>query len=345
VEFGIFTQFDLRSDRTVHDSICEWVDTALEADQMGVDCFWLGEFHFRKFTPLSAPLIVASSIAARTRHMKVGVAVQLLPLANPVRLAEECAMLDHLSGGRFVYGVGRSSFLDSYQGYGVDYGLSRSMFAEALDVLRLAWGDEPFTFEGEYFRFHNVNVVPKPYQRPHPEIRVACESRASFPMMGGMQVPIMIRPLYELADLRSLLDDYEAARTNAGASPHGHITLQNTAYVAETGARAREEARESTLHERQISILQRSGRYADAEAAARGAALAPGQGGEPTYEDIIRRRMYGAPEEVAERLHEYRETLGIDAISLNINPGGQIPHDRVLNSVRLLMEKVAPEFK
>jgi alkanesulfonate monooxygenase SsuD/methylene tetrahydromethanopterin reductase-like flavin-dependent oxidoreductase (luciferase family) len=160
-----------------------------------------------------------------------------------------------------------------------------------------------------------------------------------------MQVPIMIRPLYELSELRSLLDEYHAARTSAGASTRGHVTLQNTAYVAETGAHAREEARESTLHERQISILQRSGRYADAEAAARAAALAPGQGGEPTYEDIIRRRLYGAPEEVVERLHEYRETLGIEAISLNINPGGQIPHDRVLNSVRLLMEKVAPEFK
>jgi alkanesulfonate monooxygenase SsuD/methylene tetrahydromethanopterin reductase-like flavin-dependent oxidoreductase (luciferase family) len=238
VEFGVFTQFDLRRDRSVHDSISEWVDTALEADQMGVDCFWLGEFHFRKFTPLSAPLIVASSIAARVKRMKVGVAVQLLPLANPVRLAEECAMLDHLSCGRFVYGVGRSSFLDSYQGYGVDYALSRAMFAEALTVLRLAWGDEPFSFEGEYFNFHNVNVVPKPYQKPHPEIRVACESRASFPMMGGMQVPIMIRPLYELTDLSSLLDEYHAARADAGASPRGHVTLQNTAYVAETSARA-----------------------------------------------------------------------------------------------------------
>ena len=163
--------------------------------------------------------------------------------------------------------------------------------------------------------------------------------------MHWWRCPVSTHPLYELSELRSLLDDYEAARANAGASPRGHVTLQNTAYVAETSARAREEARESTLHERQVSILQRSGRYADAEAAARGAALAPGQGGEPTYEDIIRRRLYGAPEEVVERLQEYRQTLGIDAISLNINPGGQIPHDRVLNSVRLLMEKVAPQFK
>jgi len=344
VEFGIFTQFDVRNERSVHDSITEWVDTAIEADAMGVDCFWLAEFHFRKFTPLSAPLIVASAIAARTRRMKVGIAVQLLPLANPIRLAEDCAMLDHLSGGRFVYGVGRSSFLDSYQGFGVDYALSRSMFAEALNVLRLAWGEEPFTFEGEYFNFHNVNVVPKPYQQPHPEIRVACESRASFPLMGGMQVPIMIRHQYELAELKSLLGEYVEARQQAGAAGRGHVTLQTTAYLAETGDRARSEARESTLHERQIAILQRSGRYADAEAAARAAALAPGQGGEPAYEDIIKRRLYGAPEEVIDRLHEYRETLGIDAISLNINPGGQIPRDRVRNSVRLLMEKVAPAF-
>ena len=211
-------------------------------------------------------------------------------------------------------------------------------------MLRLAWGDEPFSFEGEFFTFHNVNVVPKPYQQPHPELRVACESRASFPMMGGMQVPITIRPLYELSEMRTLLDEYAAARRDAGAASRGHVTLQTTAYLAETSARARAEAEQSTLHERQVSILQRSGRYADAEAAARAASLEPGQGGEPSYADIIKRRLYGAPEEVVERLHEYKETLGISAVSLRARFGileqgerGSISSgDQLLGAVELI---------
>ena len=155
-------------------------------DELGIDCFWLAEFHFRPHTPLSAPLVVGSTIAARTKRIKVGLGVQLLPLANPLRLAEECATLDHLSGGRLVYGIGRSSFVDSYQGYGIDYEESRPMFFEALEVMRRAWGVEPFSYEGQYYHFQNVNVIPKPYQQPHPPIRIACEARSSFPIMGKL---------------------------------------------------------------------------------------------------------------------------------------------------------------
>src|ERR671938_1268513 len=118
MEFGTFTGFNVREGQTEHDAFVEWTGLARTADELGVDCFWLAEFHFRPNTPLSAPLVVASAIAARTERIKVGLGVQLLPLANPLRLAEETATLDQLSQGRLVYGIGRSSFLDGYQGYG-----------------------------------------------------------------------------------------------------------------------------------------------------------------------------------------------------------------------------------
>src|SRR5919206_975524 len=164
MEFGTFTGFPVREGQSEHSAFDEGLAFAELADALGVDCFWLAEFHFRPHTPLSAPLLVGSAVAARTRRIRIGLGVQLLPLANPLRLAEECATLDHLSGGRLVYGIGRSSFVDSYQGYGVDYGASRPMFFEALEVMRRAWGEGPFSFEGQHYQFHEVNVVPKPYQ-------------------------------------------------------------------------------------------------------------------------------------------------------------------------------------
>jgi alkanesulfonate monooxygenase SsuD/methylene tetrahydromethanopterin reductase-like flavin-dependent oxidoreductase (luciferase family) len=337
VEFGVFCQVDVREGRSEYEAFKEWLDLACIADDLSIDCFWLAEFHFRPNTPLSAPLLVGSAIAAKTRRVNVGIAVQILPLANPLRLAEECATLDHLSAGRFVYGIGRSSFVDSYQGYNVDYEQSRPMFFEALDVMRKAWGEGPFSYEGQYYKFRNVNVVPKPYQKPHPRIRVACESRASFPLMGKLGFPIMIRHQMEIAEIQGLLKQYEDERRLAGFSGPNQVTLQTTAYLAETTQRALSEPQSSTLFERRLR-LQREGREGDAEAVVRL------RGPEPDYAELIQRRLYGTPEEIVDRLQEYRETLGITGVSLNVNPGGQIPYDRVVNSLRLLSERVAPHL-
>jgi alkanesulfonate monooxygenase SsuD/methylene tetrahydromethanopterin reductase-like flavin-dependent oxidoreductase (luciferase family) len=340
MEFGTFTGFYVREDRTEHDAFEEWMRFAAVADALGVDCYWLAEFHFRPHTPLSAPLVVGAAVAARTKRIKVGLGVQLLPLANPLRLAEECATLDHLSGGRFVYGIGRSSFIDSYQGYGVDYEASRPMFFEALEVMRRAWGDGPFSYEGQHYQFHDVNVVPKPYQRPHPPIRIACESRASFPLMGRLGFPILIRHQMEIPELQQLLKEYAAARHAAGFTGPTEVTLQANCYLAETTERALAEAEYSTMRDRRIMRERLGGRSGDAEAAARSASLRA----DTNYADLARRLLYGTPEAIADRLLEYQETLGITGVSLNMNPGGQIPYERVVNSLRLLMERVAPRL-
>ena len=338
MEFGVFCQLDRREGLTEHETFEEWLGLAEVADELGFDCFWLAEFHFRPHSIVSAPLVLASAIASRTRRIKVGIAVQLLPLANPVRLAEECATLDHVSNGRFVYGIGRSSFLDSYRGYNVDYELSRPMFFEALEVMRKAWGDEPFSYEGEYYRFQNINVVPKPYQKPHPPVRIACESRATFQMMGKLGFPIMIRHQMEFPELHGLLGEYKAERHLAGFAGVNEVTLQSTCYLAETMEQAVSEPKATTLHERRIARLTRGGLEGDAEAASR-------LGGEAEYEDLLRRRLYGTPESIADRLQEYEDILGVTAVSLNMNPGGQLPYDRVLNSLRLFAQKVAPNFR
>jgi alkanesulfonate monooxygenase SsuD/methylene tetrahydromethanopterin reductase-like flavin-dependent oxidoreductase (luciferase family) len=340
MEFGTFTGFAVREGWPEHAAFEEGLQLAEAADQLGVDCFWLAEFHFRPHTPLSAPLVVGSAIAARTSRTKVGLGVQLLPLANPLRLAEEAATLDHLSGGRFVYGIGRSSFVDGYQGYGINYEESRPMFFEALEVLRRAWADRPFSFEGEYYTYTNVNVVPKPYQKPHPPIRIACESRASFPLMGKFGFPILIRHQMELAELQDLLRRYEHERHQAGFSGPNDVTLQANCYVAETEDKARSEPEYSTMRDRRLLRERIGGREGDQEASARLAALRA----DVPYEQLLGRLLYGTPEAIVDRLRQYQQTLGITGVCLNINPGGQIPFDRVLNSLRLLMERVAPEF-
>lgn len=337
MEFGIFSAFNVREGSDEHAAFEEWVRLAEIADGLGVDCYWLAEFHFRPHTPLSAPLVVGSAIASRTHRIKIGMGVQLLPLANPLRLAEEAATLDHLSGGRLVYGIGRSSFVDGYRGYGIDYEQSRPRFFEAVEIMRRAWREGPFSFDGEYYRFHDVNVVPKPFQKPHPPIRVACESRASFALMGDLGYPILLRHQMEIPELQDLLEQYASARRAIGdTSPNG-VTLQASCYLADTTERARAEAEYSTVRDRKLALMTRAGLEGDAEAGARLAV-------EVKYEQLLPRLLFGTPEEIVDRIAEYQETLGITGLSLNVNPGGQIPFEKVVNSVRLLMERVAPHF-
>jgi len=340
MEIGMFAQCYVREGQTAHDAFEESIELAQLADDLGVDCYWLAELHFRPHTPLSAPLVLGSTIAARTKRMKVGIGVQLLPLANPLRLAEECAMLDHVTEGRLIYGIGRSSFVDGYQGYGVDYEESRPMFFEALEVLRRAWGDEPFSFEGQYFNFHNVNVIPKPYQRPHPPIRIACESRASFPMMGKFGFPILMRHQMELSELAELLGAYEDERHKAGFEGPNNVTLQMNCYLAETAEQARSDVEYSALRDRRVARQFQGGREGDAEAAVRLSRLRETL----SFEDVAKRALYTTPEEAVDRLQEYREAIGITGVSLNMNPGGQVPHEKVVSAIRLLMERVAPRL-
>jgi alkanesulfonate monooxygenase SsuD/methylene tetrahydromethanopterin reductase-like flavin-dependent oxidoreductase (luciferase family) len=288
---------------------------------------------------LASPLVGASAVAARTTRIRVGLAVQVLPLANPLRVAEEAAIVDHISEGRLIFGVGRSSFLESYQGYNVDYAESRALFSESLEIIQRAWGEAPFSYTGEYYTFHDVNVVPKPYQQPHPPIRVAVESRDTFALVGKLGLPIFIRHQMDVPELQHLLKQYQEERHAAGFSGPNDVILQIAAYVAETADQARSEPEASTMRQRRL-VREALHHTADQEAFERLKRLS-----EVSYDEVLHRVAYGTPEAVVERLQEYRETLGITGVSLDVNPGGQLPYDRVVHSIRVLTEKVMPQFK
>src|SRR6202030_1705904 len=155
-EFGIFHEFTRSAGQTDAEAFGQSFAQVDAAERWGLDALWLAELHFApERSVASAPLVLASAIAARTRRMHIGIAVQVLPLCHPLRLAEEVATLDHVSNGRLIFGVGRSGFPRIYEAYGVPYGESRERFAEVLEVLRRSWSDERFSFEGRFYKFRN----------------------------------------------------------------------------------------------------------------------------------------------------------------------------------------------
>src|SRR4030088_1956280 len=159
MEFGMFHEFPSLPGRSETEAFDEAIEQVDAAERWGLDVMWLAEIHFApERTYLSAPLAIASAIAARTRRMKIGIAVQVLPLCHPLRLAEEVATLDHISDGRLIFGVGRSGFPRTYEACGIAYGESRERFAEVLEILKRSWSNERFSFAGSYYAFRDIAI-------------------------------------------------------------------------------------------------------------------------------------------------------------------------------------------
>ena len=169
MEFGMFHEFQALPGEAPAQSFANSFAQVDAAERWGLDAMWLAELHFNpERSVLGAPLILAAAIAARTKNMKIGTAVTVLPLCHPLRLAEEIATIDHLAQGRLIFGAGRSGFAHTYKTYGVDYGESRERFAETLHIVKRAFAEERFSHQGKYFTFNNVRLSPKPWRQPWP---------------------------------------------------------------------------------------------------------------------------------------------------------------------------------
>jgi alkanesulfonate monooxygenase SsuD/methylene tetrahydromethanopterin reductase-like flavin-dependent oxidoreductase (luciferase family) len=342
MNFGMFTDFHVRQNMSQAEAFDESFRQVEEAEKLGIDSVWLSEHHFSpERSVLASPLVIASSIATRTQRVRIGLAVQVLPLTNPLRIAEEAATVDHISKGRFDFGVGRSGLTRYYQGYNVPYAESRSRFLEALDIITQAWTQEQFSYTGDHFAFHNVTVVPKPYQNPHPPIRVALASAETFSLVGRMGHAIFVSANTPIPQLQERLALYRQARQEAGHTGPADIALRIPAYVAESAELARSEPEASTMHAIRYAATELITTAANPEIAVRMQRIA-----NTPYDDILKQRvLYGTSEAVVNRLQEYQDALGITGVVLEMNYGGRIPYERVINSVRLLAEKVAPRFK
>jgi alkanesulfonate monooxygenase SsuD/methylene tetrahydromethanopterin reductase-like flavin-dependent oxidoreductase (luciferase family) len=348
MEFGIFHEFPSiagQPDSAAFDQAFELVDGA---ERWGLDALWLAELHFDPARAvLSSPLCVASAIAARTKRMKIGIAVQVLPLCHPLRLAEEAATVDQLSRGRLIFGVGRSGVAATYEAYGVPYAESRDRFAEVLDIVQLAWTQERVSYEGRFYRFANVRVTPRPFQQPMPDIRVAATSPDTFVSIGKQGKPIFVAVRYETADeIAPLVNAYRAAYREAGHPGAGQVFLRVPAYIAATDKRARAEAEASFMHffRQQANLLADSAKRAGVDGADRRAATAARLQA-MSYEDALAGTvLVGSPEAVSDKLDGLQAQLGLDGVLMELNCGGKITHTQVKSALKLLCQQVMPRF-
>ncbi len=345
MKFGLHYQLPCRDFQSPVQRYRDTLEQATYAEALGFESVWPVEQHFDPdLSILPAPLLLLAALAERTRKLRLGIAIVLVPLSHPIRLAEEIATLDVLSNGRVEFGVGRGSLPEHFTGFGISQSESRDRFLEALEIIRQAWTNERLSYNGRFFQIGEVAVVPKPVQQPYPPIRVAANSPDTFELMGQLGLPIFVAAqVNPFPRIREYLPIYRAARAAAGHPDHGpeDVTVLIPTYVAESRVQVRQEMEPSIMR-----WLQSVGaRYANRDV------------GPPLMRERlerIRRMTYeqacemmavlDTPEACVERLQQFREDFNMGRLICWFNQGGLVPHAQVMRSMELFAAKVMPHF-
>ncbi len=349
MEFGSFMEFHTRPGLTQSDAFNEGFSHIQTAESLGLDGVWMAESHFNpQRSVLSAPLVLGAAIAGRTNTIKIGTAVHVIPLGNPIRMAEEAATLDQVSQGRFEYGVGRSGFPGSYEGYGMAYGESRARFYEYLEIIRGAWMSDNFSYEGDFYKYDEVCLTPKPFQQPHPPFRIAATTTDTFPLLGELGYPIFVgvRGL-GASQVAEQVEMYKQAWGDAGHAGPTDISLRIPVYVSDTvedGVATPENSfmkQFKRLGSQLAASVSRAGTDPREDRAERSSQLA-----EINWNEVRKEKVaVGTPDMVVEQLARLRDQLSLTGVVAEFNAGEEIPPEKIESSLKLFCEEVMPALK
>jgi alkanesulfonate monooxygenase SsuD/methylene tetrahydromethanopterin reductase-like flavin-dependent oxidoreductase (luciferase family) len=342
MRFGFFDQLPCAEGFTERQRYRDIIAQIALGDALGFDTAWLGELHFsRAFSLLSDPLMVLAAAAQRTARIRLGTAVTLLPLHNPVKIAEEAAICDILSDGRLELGCGRGTAPLHYAGYDIPQEQSRERFEEVLDFLIAAWTSERFSFRGKYFRAQDLTIVPRPLQQPHPPLRIAANSPDTFPFAARRGLSIFATPLINPPD--KLLEGLAVYRESL---PNGDTALAFPVHVADSREEARADSEAGLLRflREAAERLRPLGDHDIKSFEAFRQVLARIE--RVTFADMDREMgVFGDPAYCIERVRALQAQYGMDEFICYFNQGGVMDHALVRKSMTRFAREVMPHCR
>ena len=213
-------------------------------DRGGFDAVWLAEHHFTTFSVCPSVHMLGTLAAARTKRLRIGTAVSLAALYHPLRLAEEVALLDMLSGGRVNWGAGRGFAHSEFNAFGIPPEESSERFREAVEIVLRAWTQERLSFQGAHFNFDGIEVLPKPLQQPYPPTWMAATSETAIDWAASRGFSILMDPHASMTDLGNKRRRYAQKLAEAGFSDDGRdIPMARLLALAPTTSEAEAIAR------------------------------------------------------------------------------------------------------
>jgi alkanesulfonate monooxygenase SsuD/methylene tetrahydromethanopterin reductase-like flavin-dependent oxidoreductase (luciferase family) len=348
MQFGYFTLSDNHyadNRRSANQLVADILDEALYAEEVGLNSAWIGEHHFSTLGVLSCPDLVLAQVAARTKRIRLAPAVTVLPLHHPIRVAEQWASLDLLSGGRVDFAAGRGYDRREYAPFHVSFEDNQSIFEEGMEIVRQLWAsDGPISHRGKHYRFDDVAITPRPVQRPIPAY-VASFSKPSIELAARLGCNLIVAPFaaaMTFGGLKQVHDLYSEACARHG-NPPGRLMCSYFLHLADTPAE------QHAARVRQIRY------YKECAAAA-----FPGdpKTAPPSYRcflDIVDRLHKVGPEDLTENsvllgsAAQITDTLkkvemaGIAEVILYVNVGLK-PHPQVKDEMARFAAEVAPNF-
>jgi alkanesulfonate monooxygenase SsuD/methylene tetrahydromethanopterin reductase-like flavin-dependent oxidoreductase (luciferase family) len=274
-------------------------------DRAGFDAVWLAEHHFSSFSVCPSVHMMGVLAAARTTRLRIGTGVSLAPFYHPLRLAEEVALLDVLSGGRVNWGAGRGFARVEFENFGVPPDESASRFRETVEIVLRAWTDERLSFAGKHFHFEDVEVLPKPLQKPHPPVWMAATSESALDWAAGCGFSILMDPHASADEIGRKRRHYAERLEAAGFSMEGReLPVARLVALADTTAKAVEIARRGAqwIVDSYFGATHRPVGVADP--------AAPGADPVQRYLDEV--ILHGTPEAVLDQILKLREEIGLN---------------------------------
>ncbi len=353
VRFGTYYFLQAPPGRADADILRDEVDQMVLSEELGFDSIWLTEHHYADYGLSSAPSVLLATVAARTRRIRLAIAVYVIPFHHPLRLAEETATLDILSGGRLTVGLGRGNRPMEFFGHGIPQQESRTRMEEGVEVLLQAWTEERVNFAGKHWCIENVPVYPKPTQKPHPPLAFAVTSaetiawtaRHGYAMLSsGLGTP--------LPQILKNRDAYVQGLHEGGCTQLQieellrRWVVTKHVYVAPTDAEARADAQGPEMWYRDAFIrsLSADDLVGLDPSVYEGANAMISRLRAQTWEDLVDSALViGSPETVAARVAEL-QAAGVGEMVCWMNFGG-LPPEKVRRSMRLFAEEVAPKFQ
>jgi alkanesulfonate monooxygenase SsuD/methylene tetrahydromethanopterin reductase-like flavin-dependent oxidoreductase (luciferase family) len=348
MDFGYFTLSDnhyLNNTRAPNQFVADITAEAILADRLGMHSAWIGEHHFSTLGVLSCPDLVLAYVAAQTQHIRLAPAVTVLPLHHPIRVAEQWASLDLLSGGRVDFAAGRGYDRREYVPFKVSFEDNQEIFAEGMEVVRRLWSSgERISHKGKYYSFEDVAITPQPVQRPIPTY-VASFSKPSIELAAKLGCGLIVAPFaaaMTYGGLKQVAELYHVSCAKYGTKP-GRLMCSYFTHFAD------DKAQEDAARARQIRY------YKECVIAA-----FPGdpKTAPPSYHyfiDMVKRLqnvqpadltensvLLGSPAQITDTLKKV-EAAGFNEVILYFNVGLK-PHPQVKDEMARFMVEVAPAF-